>query len=145
MGHVDCAPCSSRCKQHYRVLAYTGAAIVADASADRLAKVRRRFVSSIESKLEDTYEALPSLIGGASAAPALATTYRRIHDICGVADTVGFSGTGRAARKLDMILVVPHQEQRGLTASEMTPALQALHALREASLLDLQSVYTSWR
>jgi hypothetical protein len=77
---------------------------VADAFTDRLARVRQRFASTIESKIEDTYEALPSLMGGAAAAAAVADTYRRIHGICGVADTVGFIGTGRAARKLDMII-----------------------------------------
>lgn len=118
---------------------------MADAFADRLARVRQRFASSIESKIEDTYEAMPSLVGGAAAAAALADTYRRIHGICGVADTAGFIGTGRAARKLDLILLVAHRAQRGLTASEMTPAQQALHALRDATLLDLQATYASRR
>lgn len=118
---------------------------VTNTFADRLARVRTRFVSSVESKIEDTYAALPNLLGGTTVADALAETYRRIHGICGVAETVGFIETGRAARRLDIILYAAHHARRGLTAEEMMPAKNALHALRVATRLELQTTFAGWR
>lgn len=118
---------------------------MADRFVDRLAKVRARFVSSVEGKLRDTYETFPNLLGGSAAADTLADTYRRIHGICGVAETVGFVQTGRTARKLDSILLEAHHARRGLTPEEMTLAGKALHALRDATRLELQSAFVGWR
>lgn len=116
-----------------------------DVFADRLAKVRHRFAASVEGKIDDTYRAFPQLVGDAAVPDVVAETYRRIHGICGVAETVGFTETGRAARKLDTILFVAYQARRGLNAGEMTPAQKALHGLREAARLELQSTYARWR
>jgi chemotaxis protein histidine kinase CheA len=118
---------------------------VTDKFANRLAKVRERFMSSVEGKVEDTYVMFPKLQGGTAAAEALAETYRRIHGICGVAETVGFILTGRTAQKLDTILLAAHQARRGLTADEMTLAQKALHALRDATRLELQTAFVGWR
>jgi chemotaxis protein histidine kinase CheA len=120
-------------------------AAVTDRFANRLAKVRERFMSSVEGKVTDTYVMFPKLLGGTAAAGALAETYRRIHGICGVAETVGFVQTGRTAQKLDTILLVAHQARRGLTADEMTLAQKALHALRDATRLELQTAFVGWR
>jgi hypothetical protein len=120
-------------------------AAVTDRFADRLARVRARFMSSVEGKVEDTYVMFPNLLGGTAAADALAETYRRIHGICGVAETVGFVQTGRTAQKLDTILLVAHRARRGLTADEMTLAQKALHALRDATRLELQTAFVGWR
>jgi recombinational DNA repair ATPase RecF len=38
-----------------------------DPFAERLARVRQRFVSALESKIEDTYAAIPDLLGETSA------------------------------------------------------------------------------
>jgi recombinational DNA repair ATPase RecF len=38
-----------------------------DPFAERLARVRQRFVSALESKIEDTYAAIPDLSGEISA------------------------------------------------------------------------------
>jgi chemotaxis protein histidine kinase CheA len=118
---------------------------VTDKFANRLAKVRERFMSSVEGKVEDTYVMFPMLLGGTAAADALAETYRRIHGICGVAETVGFVLTGRTAQKLDNILLAAHRARRGLTADEMTLAQKALHALRDATRLELQTAFVGWR
>jgi chemotaxis protein histidine kinase CheA len=120
-------------------------AAVTDRFADRLAKVRARFMSSVEGKIRDTYVMFPKLLGGTAAVDTLAEIYRRIHGICGVAETVGFIQTGRTARQLDSILVVAHQARRGLTADEMPLAQKALHALRDAMRLELQSAFVGLR
>jgi len=55
-----------------------------DLFVERLAVVRQRFVSTLESKIEDTYAALPKLSGdGSDVIVTLEETYRRIHGIVG--------------------------------------------------------------
>jgi hypothetical protein len=116
-----------------------------DPFAERLARVRERFVSALESKIEDTYAALPDLAGESAAFEAVDETYRRIHGIVGIGPTVGFAATGRAARTLEHILLQPHEAERGLTAAEITSFRKALHTLRETAASELQSFYSGWR
>jgi len=116
-----------------------------DPFAERLARVRERFVSVLESKIEDTYAALPDLAGEAAGFEAVDETYRRIHGIVGIGPTVGFAATGRAARTLEHILLRPHEAERGLNAEEITSFRKALHTLRETAAGELQSFYSGWR
>jgi chemotaxis protein histidine kinase CheA len=108
--------------------------------------VRHRFISSLESKIEDTYADLPKLTGeGRDVIDALGETYRRIHGIVGVGPTVGFAATGKAARAVENVLLGPYRATRGLVATEVDAFRKALHALREAARQELQATYTSWR
>ena len=112
-----------------------------DPYAERLARVRQRFVSSLEGKIADTYAALPTLTGmEAAAASAVAEAYRTLHSIVGVAPTVGFPETGKAARAAEDVLRPPQQDKRGLSADEMTAVQERLDALREAATQELQVV-----
>jgi chemotaxis protein histidine kinase CheA len=114
--------------------------------AERLARVRQRFVSALESKIEDTYAALPDLSGATpEVVEVVQETYRRMHGIVGIGPTVGFARTGRAARTVENILMLPHQTERGLTDEEIAAFKKALHALRETAASELQSFYSDWR
>jgi chemotaxis protein histidine kinase CheA len=114
----------------------------ADAFADRLAKVRHRFVSTLESKIEDAYAALPKLPAMQSdSAAAAAQTYRCVHGIVGVGPTVGFPSTARAAREVEEVLRSPQHNNRGLTVDEILLFKKRLHALREVATRELQSFY----
>ena len=110
-----------------------------DEFAERLAKVRERFVSSLATKIDETYAALPHLAGDeVTVVPTVTETYRRIHGISGIGLTVGFVTTGQAARDLETVLLSPYREQRGLVASELDDfkkALDALHAAAHHELL----------
>src|ERR1700730_2798626 len=87
----------------------------ADEFEARLAKVRHRFAGSLESKITDTMTAVWKLSENAPDAPAdVDEVYRRIHSICGVASTVGFAGTGKAAREAEVVLLAPMRDKRGL-------------------------------
>ena len=67
-----------------------------DPFADRLARVRQRFVSTLEGKIDDTCAALPTLGCDAPlAAAAVAEAYRCMHGIVGIGPTVGFPGDRR--------------------------------------------------
>ena len=112
-----------------------------DAFADRLARVRQRFVSTLECKIDDVYKAIPKLTAGAPAAAAVDEAYRCMHGLVGVGPTVGFPDTGRAARAVEDVLRVPQHEQRGLTADELLQFKKCLHTLREATARELKSFY----
>jgi chemotaxis protein histidine kinase CheA len=117
-----------------------------DPFAERLAKVRHRFVSALESKIEDSYAAVPRLSAAASgAAEEVAEIYRRMHGLVGIGPTVGFAATGRAARSAENVLLAPHHAKRGLTNEEVDSFRKALHALREAATKELQVFYSGWR
>jgi hypothetical protein len=106
---------------------------------DRLEVVRKRFASSLEGKINDTYADLPQLSdGGASAFDALANAYRRIHGICGVGRAVGFAATGLAAKDVEDVLVAAYRGQRGLSAGEIARLEKTLGALAAAAQAELR-------
>ncbi|MGP0090648.1 MAG: hypothetical protein ACLPKB_11920 [Xanthobacteraceae bacterium] len=114
--------------------------------AERLARVRQRFITSLESKIADSYEALPTLIGeGAPVKDAVAEVYRRIHGISGIGPTVGFAETGRAARNAEVALLTAYRERRGLNEKELDAFRKALHGLRDAAQRELQATFVGWR
>jgi chemotaxis protein histidine kinase CheA len=118
----------------------------ADLFAERLARVRQRFASSLENKIEDTYADLPKLSGdGRDVTDTLRETYRRIHGIVGVAPTVGFVATGNAARTVENVLFGPYRATRGLVSNEAEALRKALHVLREAARQELQATYMNAR
>ena len=102
-----------------------------DQYAERLDRVRQRFVSILEGKIEDAYSAIPML---SAATPTAALTvdavYRCMHDIHGVGPTVGFPAAGRAAHDVEDVLRLPQQDKRGLTDDEILVLKKSLHALR---------------
>lgn len=118
----------------------------ADPFTERLAKVRHRYVSTIESKIEDTYADLPNLVGdGPGVTLTLEETYRRIHGIVGIGLTVGFAATGQAAKTVENVLLAPHRAARGLGPNEVNALKQALDVLRDTAQRDLQAMPSGWR
>lgn len=113
----------------------------ADPFAERLAKVRGRFIASLPDKIERGVAALPSLTAEASAAAdSVANTYREIHSISGIGPTIGFATTGDAARQAELVLLPAYHERRGLSPDESDAFAKALDALRQAARHDLQSL-----
>jgi chemotaxis protein histidine kinase CheA len=117
-----------------------------DLFVERLAVVRQCFVSTLESKIEDTYAALPKLSGdGSDVIVTLEETYRRIHGIVGVGQTVGFVAIGKAAKTVENVLLGPYRAARGLATNEAVELTKALHALRETARQELQTTNTNGR
>jgi HPt (histidine-containing phosphotransfer) domain-containing protein len=113
-----------------------------DPFTERLARVRQRFVSTLEGKIDDAYAALPKLTGDAPAAALVAgEAYRTMHGIVGVGPTVGFPATGRAARAVEDVLRQPQQDKRCLAADEIAVLEDRLAALREAVTRELQAFH----
>ena len=120
--------------------------MAADLFAERLARVRQRFVSTLASKIEDTYAALPKLSGeGGDVTDTLEETYRRIHGIVGVGPSVGFVATGKAAKTVENVLLAPYRSTRGLASNEADALKKALQVLRETAQQELQTTSTNWR
>jgi hypothetical protein len=108
---------------------------------DRLEVVRKRFASSLEGKINDTYAELPHLSDGdAAAVDTVANAYRRIHGICGVGRAVGFAATGLAAKDVEEVLVGAYRGQRGLAAIELVRLEKTLGALAAVAQAELRSV-----
>lgn len=114
--------------------------MTADVFAERLAKIRDRFVAALPSKIDQNDAALPALSGdGAASIEAVAETYRRLHGIAGTGATIGFTATGQAAREAEAIMIEAYRGQRALTAGEAISLRDALLALRRAAQGELQT------
>jgi hypothetical protein len=114
-----------------------------DVFAERLATVRQRFASTLEAKINEACAALPHLSGDDPAAvEKLAGIYHQIHGICGVGPTVGFAASGKAARRVEDILLPPFRAKRGLTTDETDGLQKELVALRVAAQTELQSLHS---
>jgi hypothetical protein len=117
-----------------------------DQFTERLAIVRHRFVSTLESKIEDTYVALSAMSGeGVAAITATAETFRRVHGIVGIGPTVGFPSSGRSARLAENVLLPAYQAGRALKPDELQSFKNALSALQAAVQAELQQAYVGWR
>ncbi len=112
-----------------------------DAFADRLARVRQRFVSTLQGKIENAAASIPQLadVASSGAAAAVGETYRCVHGIVGVGPTVGFPATGRAAREVENLLKDPYRNGRGLTGEEIDDLTKRLRALHDAAAGELHS------
>ena len=116
----------------------------ADVFTERLAKVRHRFASTLESKIKDTFGALPRLTGDdAAVLDVVGETYRRIHSIAGIGKAVGFAATGNAARDVENVLLPAHFAGRGLKSDEIAALKRQLQRLHDAALRELDLAATS--
>lgn len=113
-----------------------------DVFADRLARVRRRFVSTLQGRIDDTDASIPKLgRGTAGAAAAVGEAYRCMHGIVGVGPTVGFPATGRAAHDVEDVLRPAQNERRGLSDDEISTLRDRLLDLRAAVEREMQLFY----
>jgi chemotaxis protein histidine kinase CheA len=108
--------------------------------AERIAKVRMRFITTFAGKLQEADAALPYLAGdGEDAAKAVEATYRRFHDMCGIGATLGFDATGQAAKAIDAILIAAFRARRGLSDDELARFTDGLEALRTVGRTELET------
>jgi hypothetical protein len=113
-----------------------------DAFESRLAIVRHRFATTLESKITHMSTATDHMSrGGDGAIKTLSEAYRYLHNICGIGPTVGFATTGEAARVAEVVLMQAHRERRILTGTELLNLRKALGRLREAAASELRMMY----
>jgi hypothetical protein len=114
----------------------------ADQFEIRLARVRHRFATSLESKIEDAVVSADCMSrSNDGVIKHISESYRSLHGICGIGPTVGFSATGEAARAAEVALMQAHRESRRLTETEVLILKKALQRLRVAAASDLRLMY----
>jgi hypothetical protein len=108
----------------------------------RLARVRHRFATTLESKITDTVVSADHMSQDRDGAiKHVSESYRHLHGICGIGPTVGFTATGEAARAAEAALLQAHREERALTEGEVRSLKTALGHLRRAAASELQLMY----
>ena len=101
---------------------------------ERLAQIRLRFASQLEGKIAAVENAAAQFSSyGASRIELLETAHRTVHELCGVAPTLGFVATGRAARSVEQVLLQPLRARRKLTIGEAADLRCGLDELRAAA------------
>ena len=61
-----------------------------DELSERLAHVRARFASALDGKIADGFAALEQMSGDGETAEIVVAAHRRLHELCGIAPTLGF-------------------------------------------------------
>ena len=109
----------------------------------RLAIVRHRFATTLESKIEAAVVSADHMSRGGKEGfvKHISESYRRLHGICGIGPTVGFSATGEAAHFAEATLMQAHREERGLTEKEVLNLKKALEHLRVVAASELRLMY----
>jgi HPt (histidine-containing phosphotransfer) domain-containing protein len=111
---------------------------VGDIFAERLAAVRKRFAANLDTKMRAIAAAAPALSGAdMDTANKVATVHHLLHELCGLAPTVGFPQTGQAARSMEQILRPAVQGKRGLNAQESAAFQHGLEKLGMATQSEL--------
>ena len=106
----------------------------------RIEGVRVRFAQKFAGRMQQTAAALPRMTEDESAAiDAVATAYRWLHEVGGIASTIGFAATGQSARSCEAILAGPCRDQRGLSAAEAVTLTEHLEALRLTAQTELRT------
>jgi hypothetical protein len=114
----------------------------ADQFEIRLARVRHRFATTLESKIQDAVVSVDRMTRGQGGMiKHISDSYRDLHGICGVGPTVGFAATGEAARAAEGALMQAYRESRGLSEPELFNLKKALERLRVAASSELRQMY----
>jgi hypothetical protein len=111
---------------------------------ERHERVRRRFTAALDSRIAAAFDAAQKLSAAdADAIGIVVATHRLLHDMCGIAPTLGFAAIGNAARGAQEVLRVAAKERRALTPLELTAFTNTLENLRAAALAD-RATETTW-
>jgi hypothetical protein len=114
----------------------------ADQFESRLAIVRHRFATTLESKITEVVVSTDRISRNKDGAiKDLSDSYRHLHNISGIGPTVGFGTTGEAARAAEGALMQAYRERRGLTEAEVLNLKKALGRLRVAAASELRLMY----
>jgi hypothetical protein len=108
----------------------------------RLARVRHRFATTLESKISETVVSAEHMgDGDHRALECVSRSYHELHNFCGIGPTVGFVGTGDAANVAKNALIQAYLEKRVPTEGEILRLKRALAKLRQVATSELRSMY----
>jgi len=106
---------------------------------ERLARVRARFAAALDGKIADSFTALEQMAGGAATIDIVVVAHRRLHEMCGLAPTLGFAATGKAARAAETVMRPAAESKRALTPTEIGTLKYELERLRVVAACELQA------
>jgi chemotaxis protein histidine kinase CheA len=107
-----------------------------------IARVRHRFATTLENKIQTTMAAADHMTRNDGGAVQYVTnSYRNLHSIFGVGATVGFAATGDAAHDAEAALIRAYEEKRGLTEDEVLSLKSALARLQDVAGSELRLMY----
>jgi len=112
----------------------------------RLARVRHRFATALESKISDAVVSADHMThDGHSALEYVSKSYRELHNICGIGPTVGFTATGDAASTAKVVEQQVLTEDIAPSILEIcrAPSLRNIHGKSFVKLV--QRGDSSWR
>ena len=108
----------------------------------RLARVRHRFATTLESKISNAVVSADKMThGDGGALECVSESYRHLHSISGIGPTVGFTATGEAAHTAKAALIQAYLEKRGPTEGEVNSLKRGLAKLRLTAASELRSMY----
>jgi hypothetical protein len=114
----------------------------ADRFEHRLAVVRHRFATALESKIQDAVVSANRMCSSSEdGIKHVSDSYRRLNSICGVGPAAGFAATSEAAHFAEVTLLPAHREGREPTEREVLSLKKALEHLRVVAASELRSMY----
>ena len=116
--------------------------MLADYFEARIARVRHRFASSLESKIQKTMSSAEHISRNEGDVTGyVSDSYRHLHNIYGIGPTVGFSATGEAAHEAETALMPAYLEKRARTEEEVLRLKEALVRLRDAAASEMKLLH----
>jgi HPt (histidine-containing phosphotransfer) domain-containing protein len=108
----------------------------------RLARVRHRFATTLESKISNAVVSADRMTRGDNRAfECVSDSYRHLHSISGIGPTVGFTATGEAAHAAKAALIQAYLEKRRPTEGEVNSLKKGLAKLRLTAASELRLMY----
>lgn len=111
---------------------------MSDLFADRMAAIRQRFIIELEARIDEIESALPQPRRGGEF-DILALAHWQAHSLCGIGPTLGFVGTGKAARLIEQLLLPVVKAERALTDDEIPRLRQGITLLRSTASAEIGS------
>ena len=113
---------------------------MSDLFLERIAEVRERFASRLDSRIEEIGCAARCDCGEAGL-DAIALAHRHAHGLCGVGATLGFVGTGKVARSIEQLLLPVVKAGRELTDDEIPRLREGLTLLRATASAEIAAIH----
>jgi chemotaxis protein histidine kinase CheA len=101
-----------------------------------MAAVRLRFATKLEDRIDEIECAMPRP-GREGELDVLVLAHRQAHSLCGIGPTLGFVGTGRAARSIEQLLLGAVKAKRPLTDDEIPRLVKGIARLRSSASAEM--------
>jgi uncharacterized protein YbjQ (UPF0145 family) len=110
-----------------------------DDFAEHVARVRARFAAKLNDKIAESFAELDKMsAGNADSVETVIIAHRRLHEMYGIAPTLGFAATGQAAGAARTVVRDAAKSKRALRPEEIAALKSELERLREAATADLR-------